>query len=153
MAYTTLKDGYKKFWSKYFIVFLTQGFTSIFISTLVVYLLFVYLQNSSLNVEVIFILLRVPAFVFSFLTINDCIARVVTGINTTGDWWRRDYKNLGSFLKDGSLQIFFVGWGRLTWVRVEKNFDGFGKEIIRNLTIALYFYIFLILMELIYHLL
>lgn len=81
------------------------------------------------------------AFFLSF-TLEDIFARKVSGITMKNEMFLKEYKSLKNMLVNYFLMLFYPT-GRAVYV--EKNFDGFKKEVIYNTVTSFYIFVILLL--------
>ena len=142
MTYTPISSD-KIYSEKKGITFFQEMF-SFFVGCVLYAIIFIKFFSNLISTNIVFLSFSISVTLFLLETFQDIIARTITGINTKNETFFRKHKGVGNMLKDYFLIAVLFRTGEVVYV--DKNFDGFKKEIIFNLVTSFYVFVVIILL-------
>ena len=131
-----------KTYSKKTLICLIQKGAYFFIVAFPFMFIFLYYLFDLFTKNIIFASLCVLVVFFLSFTVENIFARKISGITMKDVGFFKEHKHLKSMLVDYFLMLFSRS-GRPVYV--EKNFDGFKKEIVYNTVTSFYIFVIILL--------
>lgn len=145
MGYTYISKrdkAYTKIRRVRFIQQMVSCFVGFLFFLVILILLSLLSTNPIINFIVFIFSISVSVWMFIWFTVDDILGRKVTGIIDLPYGFLKKHKNIWRMLLDYFFSIFLINVAEYYYV--DKNLDGFKKQIAYNMVVSFYMFVVLV---------